>query len=116
MKRTLIALTLASSMALGSCATTTSSNTTDTIALLVADVQSVTVSLCSFLPEASSIVSIISAGSPALATATQIANAICKVATPAAAKASRLRGDVMLPEIQVNGQNIVIHGTYVPHR
>jgi hypothetical protein len=106
---------LAASLFTSACA---SSQISQTEQAIITDVQAITVPLCGFLPAAASIGSIFLAGDPALATAEQIANAVCAAvngtAPPAAARAMRKRGNG-LPAIIVNGRPVVVNGSYVTH-
>jgi hypothetical protein len=54
----------------------------------IGDVQSLAVGVCAFLPTAETVAKILAAGSPALATSSAIANAICSAIAPKAGSGS----------------------------
>ena len=80
MRKFIIAAALAGTTLFSGC---TTGSITPTV--VVTDVQQATVALCAFLPTALTVANIIAAGNPALATATEIATAICAAVTPKAA-------------------------------
>jgi hypothetical protein len=73
----------------------------------IAAVQQVAVSLCGFLPTASTIAGILSGGSPLVSTAEAVASAICAAVTPASAGGTRLGAS----RPHVGG--VPVHGRFV---
>ena len=76
---------------------------------IVDAVQTATVAACKFVPTATTIVNIISAGSATVPS--QIANAICAAVTAAPAPGAKLGAPE--PSIVINGQTITIVGKFV---
>ena len=97
MRKLMLGAAMAAFAVLGGCATTANTD-------IVAEVQSITTAVCSFVPTADTIIAI-TGSSPALTTAAAVAQAICAAVTPKAASLKR----ATLPA--VNG--IVIHGSFV---
>jgi|SRR5665213_1112865 len=100
MSRILIALPLAAALAVSGC-TTTSSNST------IAQIQALTQAACLFVPTAVTISNILSTGNPALATAAEVATAICAAVAPKAA--ARRFGAPLAPEVA----GVIIDGHFV---
>ena len=100
LRRLMLALPLLGAISLGGCATVFPSGTPT-----VAEIQSITVTVCGFLPTASTVANILANGNPIVATATAVANAICAAVVPT--KSARLRAIVPT----VNG--VVVHGRFV---
>lgn len=114
MRKFVLAALAASSIALGGCATTGGLAPTD-ITSFVAQVQATTSAVCSFVPTAETVASIIStlggpAGAAIVGTANGIASAICAAVAPAAPgkASSRLRA-AGPPTVA----GVVIHGKFL---
>ena len=104
MLRTLkFALPLAGMIALGGCGTTGGLS-----APTIAQVQAAAVAACSFLPTATTVAQIISAGNPLVTTAGAIAQAICSALATSSVKSS-----ARLHAVQPMVGNVVIHGRFV---
>jgi hypothetical protein len=123
MRKTKLALLLFGGILLSSCATTPTVVSTD-VASVVADAIAATETACSFIPAATTIADIISVGDPLVATAGQIATAICNsikasVVTPPATTtaAAALKRKFALHRFGVNApptvDNVIIVGTFV---
>lgn len=74
MRKHAIGVFVAAGLILGGCASTGDRPSFENI---VSQTQNIAVRVCSFLPTANTILEILSVGSPALSTASAIANAIC---------------------------------------
>jgi hypothetical protein len=98
MNKSMLVVVLALSAALGACATTPNDD-------IVAEVQTITTTACSFVPTADTIIALVGSG-PTLTTAAAIADAICAAVTPKLASSKR-----RATPPTVNG--IVIHGSFV---
>jgi hypothetical protein len=109
MRKILTCGALALSVALGSCGTTGGS-VTITVNDVVAKVQAIAVKVCGFLPTASTVINIVSAGSPIAATAESIAQSICAAVSAVPKLGARLSGAAP-PVIMVNG--VQVHGRFV---
>jgi hypothetical protein len=94
-------LLLLSAFALAGCATTGGTTIT------VAQVEAAAVTACSFLPTAATVAALITAN-PNVATAEQLAAALCSLAS---AKAGRL-GATMMPSNVVIPSGFVVHGKF----
>lgn len=124
MQTKIFALSLAAVIGLEGCATISAVTglTTTQENQLISDAQVAVAVACGLEPTAASIGKIVAAGSPALATATEIASLVCSAEAQAAPAAIRrhARGAPLLPKIAnpvpvtvtVNGKQIVI--TFVP--
>lgn len=75
---------------------------------VIAQVQSITASVCMFIPTAETVAGILAAGNPILGTATAVADAICAAVTK---KGARL-GVGAAPTVA----GVPIHGTFLQHR
>lgn len=118
MKKLLACSAIALSVALGSCGTTGTSPTATTvlsnIAAFVKAVDARAIQLCSFLPAAGLVESIINANVPGLTTFEAIAQAICAGLKAAPLASHRLGGRLGTPLVHyVPGTNIEIHGRFV---
>lgn len=101
-----IAIIFVTALALSGCSMATQPTSTTTT---VKDIQSVVTVACGFLPAATTIASIISA-SPAVLTASQIADIVCKAVTP---KASARSGVYHPASVIVGDKVIIINGEFV---
>jgi len=90
-----VSLLLASALAIGACSTTGKPS--------IADAQAAAVKACSFLPTANTVANIIAAGSPALGTASAIADAICAAIAP---KAGAGAGRPTVAGVPIDGQRV----------
>lgn len=79
MRAFLTSITLALALALGGCVTTGLGP--GSITNFVQQAQQVATLTCGFLPTVETVAGLIAAGNPAITTATEIADAICSVAT-----------------------------------
>lgn len=113
MKNFALIACLALGLGLAGCATTTDPTTGQTTTTLdptgvqatISKVQTVTATLCRFIPTAATVAGILTKGSPnTIASAETIANAICSALAPA--QSARLRGAPMV-------DGVVIHGTFL---
>ena len=106
----------ASVLALAGCSTTasvTTATTSTTQESIASTVQAEAVKLCKFLPAASSIAAILTAGDPRLQLPADIAKAICNAVTNVkfGAKFKSTAPDNYLPVIFLNGHLFVVEGT-----
>ena len=106
MTRLILVAPMAAAIALAGCVTTSGTNS------IVAEVQALTaaadafkVTACAFVPTATTIINIIAKGNPALATASEIATAICAAVAPKPA----LRRAALAPMVD----GVIVEGHFV---
>lgn len=100
MSRILIALPLAAALAASGCNTTGATSVEQTIL-------DITLASCHYVPTLTTLASILAAGNPALATAAEVAKAICDAVAPPAS--IRHAGALLAPEVA----GVVIEGHFV---
>lgn len=105
MKKVLALIVAAS---LGGCMTTgTTTTPVGSLSTFIADVQGFTQAACSVIPAANSIAQLISAGDPALSTASAIAGVICSmVGVPTTSKLKRAQLHRIPAPIVIDGVTV----------
>jgi len=98
-RKIIFAAPLAAALALAGCQTTGTNS-------IVVQVQAAATLACSFVPTAATIIAIVAKGNPALATAAEMAAAICAAVVPK--PAARLRGAVA-PSVD----GVIVEGHFV---
>jgi len=98
MTRIILVAPLAAALALGGCVTTSANP-------VVAQVSALTQLACSFVPTAATIIAIVAKGNPQLATAAEMAAAICAAVVPKPA----LRRAALAPMVD----GVIVEGHFV---
>jgi hypothetical protein len=80
-----------------------------TTSQLITDVETAAVSVCKFLPTAETVAGIIAVGSPALATASSIASAICAAVGPPHTTGTASVRVATIPRVA----GVLVHGQFV---